>query len=301
MPTCVCLISDYNRSASTLRIAQAAWWHGCDVHVVSKSDTCDRYDARLRPNCTAMLNRGRDVGTALEWVKRSYDRLPDRLVFLGSTIAKHQRERRLGALLRGVESDEFDCVSTAPAFQVQFKSKGSTLRELRAFRARRWQRRNLTAASPAPFGDWFQSHVGSFAAHADDVACFNVIFRSTRALLRRHPPSFYANLARQVNVADQAEAVHFAERALGTIFGNGSRRTAAASAAASLEQRRRADRGRPQRRAAQRRAAVGHDAIPRHDGNKCTWGNGCCQRHRRAESCRAAEETLLGKLLGRAQ
>lgn len=293
--SCVCLISDYNRSASTLRIARMAWQHGCGVHVVSKSDTCGRYDARLRPNCTAMPNRGRDVGTALEWVHRSYERLPDRLVFLGSTIVKHQRERRLSALLRGVDSTEFDCVSTAPAFQVQFKGKGSTLRDLRTFRARRWQRRNLTAASPVPFADWFQSHVGSFVAHADDVACFNVIFRSTRALLHRHPPSFYANLARQVNVADQAEAVHFAERALGSIFGNGSSR-ATASAAASLEPRRRS-----YRRRSQRRGAMGHDASSWHTASSCTWSNGCCQRHRKAESCSARKEAVLGKILGHAQ
>ena len=292
MPSCICLVSDYNRSESTLRIAQMAWRHGCGVHVVSKSNTCERYDTRLRPNCTTMPNRGRDVGTALEWVQRSYDRLPHRLIFLGSTIVKPQRERRLSALLRGVESADFDCVSTAPAFQVQFKGKGSTLHELRAFRARRWQRRNLTAASPAPFAEWFDVHVGAFAAHTDDVACFNVIFRSTRALLRRHPPLFYANLARQVNVADQAEAVHFAERALGTIFGNGSRGSRQRDAAAR-EDGRRAYRRRPQRR-----AALDHGASVR---QRCTWGNGCCQRHRRAESCREAEETALSKLLGRPQ
>ena len=64
---------------------------------------------------------------------------------------------------------------------------------------------------------------GAFDEHAGDTACYNVIWRSTRALLRRKPPTFYLELAKQVNVADGAEAVHFVERAVGAIFGDGYR------------------------------------------------------------------------------
>lgn len=277
--SCLTLISDWNRPASTRRAAGLATEHGCGVHVISKGDSgCKQY-AEL--NCTALPNAGRDAGSVLEFVHRSYDALPDVLVFTGSVLAKHERERRLTSLLRTAhDTPGFDCASVAPTFQLQFRGKGSTLGELRTFRARRWQRRNLTAASPTPFGAWFEAHVGPWAAHAADVACFNVIFRTTRALLRRHPPACYANLARQVNVGDQVEAVHFVERAAGAIFGDGYDgvdRGGAGPVAGHAGRTRSVSAPRSGGRLPRPRRAA-----PQSGAAGCTWANGCCRRHRKA-------------------
>ena len=246
--TCIAVLSDYNRSGSVRLAARLASRHGCRVHVMSKSPSgCSGY---RELQCTAMTNVGRDAGAALDYVSRNYDSLDDIVVFSGSSLRKHDRMKRFVELLKGAAalarglavspgtgpSDtedctaaphrlaDFDCASVPPIFGPRtFGSVGVRLSTLANFTIKRWGRSTLLGATPSPFGPWMSTHVGEWHAHVDNTACYNVVWRSTRSLLQRRPRHFYENLARQVNQADGTEAVHFVERGLGSIFGDGYR------------------------------------------------------------------------------
>jgi hypothetical protein len=200
---CVAVVSDYNRTGSVRLIASLARRYGCAVHVMSKSGAgCAGYPELP---CTVLPNMGRDAGAALEYVTRHYDNLPDNLIFSGASIRKHDRMRRLTALLRlaatsrttdGVGCTDFDCASFPPFFRPTVAR--TNFSSLNGFGVGRWGRNQLVPAMPRPFGAWFSAHVGDYARHGADIPCYNVIFRSTRAMLRLRPRSSYESLARQV-------------------------------------------------------------------------------------------------------
>ena len=231
-PSCVVVVSDFNRSASVRIVAREAAGHGCKTHVVSKSPTGCALHGELP--CTALPNVGRDAGAALDYVTSHYDSLADVVIFTGASIKKHDRLHRLRALLAGARTTacSFDCASLPPVFQpLNFADAAKDLGSISGFRVRKWGRNALVPATPTPFHVWVSAHVGPFEEHQSEAACYNVVWRSTRALLRERPRSFYAGLAAQVNVADSTEAVHFIERALGSIFGHGYSRERQAACA----------------------------------------------------------------------
>eukprot|EP00854_Cymbomonas_tetramitiformis_P025311 gene25311-30899_t len=156
------------------------------MHVIDKNERTSCISNRW--SHVKQANVGRDAGSALDYVIENYDFLLDVIIFTPSTIQKHDRRARLLRLLK--------ITGLVMRQQPQTLRTSVTLGEERNFRIHHYQT-PLTPSRDGAFGEWYDKYVGSWRKDASRRSCFNVMFRTTRANIKKRPLSFYKTLARQ--------------------------------------------------------------------------------------------------------
>ena len=185
---------------------------GCSVHVVDKngSSKCPPLHQLAWPHASyeRRPNVGRDSGTVCDYVAERYDSLPDRLYFTSSNLNKWDRRERLQ---RALQSDEPSCAHRTSPYPLRQESD---------FHLAEYEGVRLTEAGYESFGAWYDDFVGSMDDDGGkQMACHNMIGMTTAERIRARPVSDYQRLANSANVSNNAESVHFIERAIGSILG----------------------------------------------------------------------------------
>eukprot|EP00854_Cymbomonas_tetramitiformis_P024241 gene24241-29438_t len=217
--SCIVVVSHFGPCANLNEISKITSRSGCGMHVIDKTEGFYGFMHTLLASCSSdkwqyvrRANVGRDAGSALDYVIENYDSLPDILIFTSSSIQKHDRRARLSRLLNINGSS---CANNG-----QHPRTSVYLNQEKNFRIHDYGHSRVTPSTDGAFGEWYDKYVGNLQKDAEKRSCFNIIFRTTRANLRRKPPSFYKALARQVNASPDNEYGHFIERSVASIFIN---------------------------------------------------------------------------------
>lgn len=193
LPTRIVVVADCACTDSIRLVIDMCIRHGAMPLVYDKCGFCS-----LVPDgvfCRPLPNTGRDLGTFFWFVSRYYHVIPDSTVvyLTAGNMMKHNRAERLDALLGG---------NTTEAGRLAHQSD-FTLAEYEGAKLRR--------ADPPQFRAWFERHVGPWEPDRAG-ACWNAIVRTTGSTIRRRPRTTFINVYNELILADNIEAVHYAER-----------------------------------------------------------------------------------------
>jgi len=82
-----------------------------------------------------------------------------------------------------------------------------------------WQGVALPHATPRPLDAWYDARVHNFSADSRDNTCVNLVFKTTRELLRQRSKESYQSILDDVIVGESTEGIHYVERSVPGIFG----------------------------------------------------------------------------------
>ena len=143
------VVQSFNDGAGVREIGAMA--NGASVVVVEHGDAQHEFPTLMRPNL------GRDYGAFVHYIVQNYDELEGSYVFTSANLDKHDRRKRLRERLRP---------GYAPVpLKARPRRSGTADATFEcSFYHTRQGRRSLAPASPRPFGNWFEAHVGSMCS-----------------------------------------------------------------------------------------------------------------------------------------
>ena len=166
---------------------------------------------------TALPNVGRESHTYLHHMVHSYDELADVTLFLPGSVAEMDTKRdKLSSILAAISASEMTC---------GWPQRSNESKSQLVSWAGRSKANNpgmspdaLVAASPRPFGRWFEHHVNP--EHRSDffTVCFEAVLSVPRARLLLRPKAAYAKLLELVSDGQNNEANHYMERSWHELF-----------------------------------------------------------------------------------
>ena len=199
------IIQSYNDVAAVREIG--AMCHGASIVVVEHGDARHEFPTLTRPNV------GRDYGAFIWYIVNNYEALEgsESYVFTSANLDKHDRRKRLRERLRP---------GYAPSALMNRPRRSGTVDAAFAcdFYQTRQGRRSLAPASPRPFGNWFEAHVGSMRTFYQSGEYANGLVVTDARTLRSRPRAFWEGLLAQLSTDNAPEAGHFVEKASAFLF-----------------------------------------------------------------------------------
>ena len=158
-------------------------------------------------NSIKLKNVGREFHTFCYHIVKHYDNLPKKIIFIASTLEKHNRKKRLIYLLNNSDM-EYYC---------DFKYKPQKIKNIpNNWKKYYYGKKSLYPANPQGFRPWYLKHIGEI--DLNKKKCSNGIFMTSGKLLRKRPINFYKNLIQQLEVDNSPECVHYLERLVSVCF-----------------------------------------------------------------------------------
>jgi len=85
-----------------------------------------------------------------------------------------------------------------------------------------WEGVTMPHAWPRPFSEWYDARVANWDDDKNLITCYNMVFQTTRDLIRKRSLESYTEILADVAIGDSTEAEHYVERAVPGIFGASS-------------------------------------------------------------------------------
>lgn len=192
----VLVVADCGCADSTATIMDISRRHSITPLFYDKCGFCAHTPkgAYSRP----LKNVGRDLHTFCWFVARYYDHLPPIMYFLAGNVKRHDRATRLEKLITGKGNNASD------------------LLDAKDFTLTHYAGDKMRPASVRPMKAWYEKFVGDWDVNS--TICYNAILRTTADKIRRRKRHVYVNICNELELDNNAEAVHFMERAVYSVF-----------------------------------------------------------------------------------
>ena len=152
--------------------------------------------------CRPLKNVGREQSTYVYFVINNYEYLPNIIYLLPGNIHKHNRIGRFVDILKN-NNDKYNYCSILDGQQ--------------DFILNDYEGVQLKPASIRPFKKWFEKYVGEWDNNMLGP-CWNGIMQTNKDRILRHSKDYYYRLYNDINVYNNGEVAHYAERSMAAIF-----------------------------------------------------------------------------------
>lgn len=145
-------------------------------------------------------NVGREQHTWLYFILLQYDSLPNHIIFMSTSVHKHDRFDHLKKMLENQSPTCFDRPEKDGDFELS-----------------NYDGVPIPRASLRPFSKWYSSNVKPWT-ESGSKPCFNGWARVSREQILKRSKDYYKNLMVQLQTKNTNEEVHFMERSMGDVF-----------------------------------------------------------------------------------
>lgn len=196
----VLVVPDCNQFASIHELRAMCRSHNFELVVYDCCNFCKHIPESIyaRP----LRNVGRDMGVIIRFVVTYYDILPSVMMFLPSTLDKHDRRERGHELMANLQGE------CGPFGYMDFQLDD-------------YEHAPLVPADPRPIGEWVHTHVGEWEdiVSSEHTACWNGLAVTTREAVWQRPKELFQRVLETLIVDNAPETTHYVERILGGILG----------------------------------------------------------------------------------
>lgn len=207
----VVVMADLCNTSAYLKVKQVCDRMNYRLLVYDKECFCGQVPAGIF--CRPLRNVGREGGTFCKFVVDHYTRLPRVIIFLPGNLEKHDRWDRFMTL---ISSDDT---------YVGCAHQGVDNQQMHDFTLPKYGDQKQHPAEKRPFGNWLSVNVnpesgsGANQQGVNQGVCWNMVLKTTRDHLLRHPRAVYENIYKQLQAHNSVEVGHYVERAGMDIFG----------------------------------------------------------------------------------
>lgn len=170
-----------------------------DIIVYDKCNFC-----KTRPEniwCRPRKNVGREQETFLHFVTKYFYNLPKDIIFLPTSIDKHDRYERFKYIIKTGNNKYIEGLNIGPEDKFELPE---------------YEGRPVARANVSPYRKWYETYIGLWDPSVPLI--WNGIYKSTRTRIREKPLTFFKELHDQVKDADDSEAAHYMERSMTSIY-----------------------------------------------------------------------------------
>ena len=151
--------------------------------------------------CRPLKNVGREQSTYLHFIITNYDYLPYDIYFLPGNINKHNRKQRFIDMLN----------------DKNIMGSCQQLGGSQDFTIDIHENKQQYPAEVRPFKSWFEKYVGLW--NDNDIGpCWTGIMHTNRERIKKHSKDYFIRILNQLEVDNNPEAGHYAERSMAQIF-----------------------------------------------------------------------------------
>jgi len=194
-PSKIAVMPDCGQGDGVKRIKEETT---ADILVYDKCDFCKTMPEGVK--CVPRKNSGRDMETYLHFVIKNYENLPKEIMFIPSSIEKHDRLNRFKIIERGGEDPRSYTLGSQADFVIE-----------------EYDGQKQKPALVRPFRKWYETYIGEWDPKKEFY--WNGVLKTSRDNILAKPVEFYKSLMDQFDPhTDAHEVVHYIERAITSIF-----------------------------------------------------------------------------------